>query len=294
MKLEDYQKLYKKMEISEKMDERIRAGIIERENGKKKKISKKNLIQTACAAAAAIIVVGVLHTPSIATASKRLIEKFTNKYTAYTKEGKDIDIEMQGDYLKINANAKKKNCKMDSLKMVEKELGVTLLKSKDAYEEKNCIAYYPSVSENGELYEVELYDDFYVLGDIKDVKTEIFSQPDTVNNIRFHEGKEYRSPIKMEITVRAGYYKDVDDAIYAGVSENFSEEDDVNVYEIKNLGVKAVLSAFETDGIWCGYNNNSVRRSCVDAVFVYKGIEYRYVGAVSQDTLKEFLESLTE
>lgn len=295
MKLEDYQKLYNKLEISEEMDERIRAGILEKETGKKKiKKNKRYLIQTACAATVAITAIVVLNTPSIATASKHFIAKFTNSYILQTEKGKNTAIEMQGNYLRINANAKKKDCKMDSIMMAEKELGVTLLKSKDAYEEKNCILYHPSVSKSGELYKVELQDDFYVLGDIKDVETEVFSQTDTVNNIRFHEGKKFKSPIKVEITVRADYDKNVDDAVYAGDSENLLDEDEVDLYEIKSLGVKAVMSTFETSGIWFDYDYNSVNRKCVNAVFVYKGIEYRYVGAVSQDVFKEFLESLAE
>ncbi|MDE7425817.1 MAG: hypothetical protein K2N51_19325 [Lachnospiraceae bacterium] len=294
MKLEDYQEIYKKMEMPKKMDERIREGIMEKENGKRKEVNKKTLVQTACAVAAAIMVVGVLQAPSIATASRQLAEQFTNKFTAYTEDGEDVDIEMKGEYLKINANAKKTNCKMDSLKTAEKELGLPLLKSKDAYEEKNCIAYNALLSESGELYQVELIDDFYVLGDIKDVNTEMFSQPDDVNDIRFHEGKEYRSPICMEIVVRLNSNEDVEHPEYDGVTADFSEDKDVNVYEIKNLGVKAVLSTVETAGVWWDYDLNTVMRSCAYAVFVYKGIEYRYMGAVSQDTMKTFLEGLAE
>lgn len=168
---------------------------------------------------------------------------------------------------------------MDSFKTAEKELGLPLLKSEDAYEEKNCIAYNALLSESGELYQVKLIDDFYALGDIKDIKTEMFSQPDAVNDIRFHEGKEYQSPIAMEIVVRLNSNKEVECLGYDGVTADLSEYKDVNVYEIKNLGVKAVLVTIKTNGVWRDYDLNTVMRSCTCAVFVYKRIEYRYMGS---------------
>ena len=62
--------------------------------------------------------------------------------------------------------------------------------------------------------------------------------------------------------------------------------------KIKNLGVKAVLYSIKTDGpeIW---NTKKGEINCVNAVFVYKGAEYIYVGGMSNDTMKEFLDSLS-
>lgn len=66
---------------------------------------------------------------------------------------------------------------------------------------------------------------------------------------------------------------------------------DAEIYELKNLGVKAVLYTVDTDGpINWGIESGSI--SCTNAVFVYKGVEYVYMGGVSHDTMKQLLDTL--
>lgn len=66
------------------------------------------------------------------------------------------------------------------------------------------------------------------------------------------------------------------------------------VYEIENLGVNAVLSSIDDvaeTGTWNKRDGEEIHR-CIEAYFVYEGVGYRYVGAVSTETMQEFLEGL--
>ena len=63
------------------------------------------------------------------------------------------------------------------------------------------------------------------------------------------------------------------------------------VYEMKDLGVKAVLYSIETDGP-VSWNITEGTVKCSVAVFVYEGVEYVYMGGMNHDTMKAFLDTL--
>ena len=286
MKLEEYKSIYEKMETSKEMDQRILNSV--QNNKKTKKIA---FVKAASVAAVFALVVGVYQIPTVNGAVNDFISSFTSKFTV-----NDETVEMTGDYKTISQKAVKQNQKFDTLADVEKELGISLLKSKDAYEdEKNLIFYNPHLNEKGELYGVLLMDDFYAVGDLKNVDTEVFEEWDVNNEIQFESGAKYQTPIAAEITVRGNKNTDHSDDMevrYKGYKEKFDGES--QVYELKSIHTKAIITTIKNSGVPVVWEDQvGETGDMTEAFIVYEGVEYHYYGVVSQDTMKEFLESLS-
>lgn len=208
---------------------------------------------------------------------------------------------MTGEYLKIRTDACRKDTKMNTLYDIEKELGVNLLSSPIAYEdEENLYTYNPHISDDEEMYGVMIMNDFYSVGDLKDVKSKTYANWSDANDIYYNSGDNYKSPIFAQITIRtdknASAAYDNHELNYFGLDWNLDESNEysnIETYEIKNLGVKAVMYTAESDGIvsWENLSGDEVE-SITTTMFVYEGIEYVYAGDVSHDTMKAFLDTL--
>lgn len=321
MRLEEYRQIYDKVSLSKEADERILQALQEAQSsGKKRNSTRVRAVRIAAVAAVLVLTVGIMKFPAVASTTKVLVSGFTNFIlNSGTSSQEDIEkMEEQiegreygyptsqyvysdsGVYQEINPDAPKKECKMDSMDAVSEALGVDLLQSEDAYEQENGILYTPYVSESGALNGVILMNDFYALGDIQNAEYSIFPEVETCNTIFYRPGEKYQSPIKMEITVRTDDAEGVDydnhELDYGGRTEVREDNDAEKTenYVIQNLGgVNAMLSVDETDGAstWGKLEGEDIR-SCVSAYFLYRGVEYRYVGAVSLETMQEFLEGL--
>lgn len=321
MRLEEYRKIYDEVSLSKEADERILQALQEAQSSSKKRNSVRvRAVRIAAAAAVLVLAVGIMKFPAVASTTKTLVSGFTN-IVLNSGESSQKDIEKieermdgveygyptsgyeysdSGEYLEINPDAPKKECKMDSIDAVSEMLGIDLLQSKDAYQQENCILYTPYVSESGALNGAVLIDDFYALGDIRDAEYSIFPEVETSNAIFYRPGEKYQSPIRMEITMRTDDVEGVDydnhELDYGGCIEAREDNDAEKTenYVIQNLGgVNAMLSLDETDGVstWGKLEGEEIS-SCVSAYFLYRGVEYRYVGAVSLETMQEFLEGL--
>lgn len=321
MRLEEYRKIYDEVSLSKEADERILQALQEAQSsGKKRNSSRVRAVRIAVAAAVLVLAVGIMKFPAVASTTKTLVTGFTN-FVLNSGESSQEDIEKMekrmegveygyptsvyeysdsGEYLEINPDAPKKECKMDSMDAVSEMLGIDLLQSKDAYQQENCILYTPYVSESGALNGAVLIDDFYALGDIREAEYSIFPEVETSNAICYRPGEKYQSPIRMEITMRTDDAEGVDydnhELDYGGRIEAREDNDAEKTenYVIQNLGgVNAMLSLDETDGVstWGKLEGEEIS-SCVSAYFLYQGVEYRYVGAVSLETMQEFLEGL--
>ena len=326
MRLEEYREIYDKVSLSKEADERIQQALLKEvsNSGIKQKRKGIRFAQVAAAVAVLVLAVGIMQFPAVASTTQNLVNGFTNYITVNLSEEDVEDIEKlekqldsmegveygypiyvyeyndNGGYVEVNSDAPKKECKMDSMDAVSKALGVGLLQSGDAYEQENCILYTPYVSESGALNGVILADDFYALGDIRDAEYSIFTEVETCNAIFYRPGENYQSPIKMEITIRTNDSEGVDnenhELDYGGRTEVREDNDaeKTETYVIQNLGgVDAMLSVDETDGVstWGKLEGEEIS-SCVSAYFLYQGVEYRYVGAVSIEAMQEFLEGL--
>ncbi|MFQ9514976.1 MAG: hypothetical protein ACLRZ9_04015 [Eubacterium sp.] len=289
MKINDYKKMYEKMETSPEMDQRILASV-----GKHKGVRKITYIKAAVVAAAFAMLIGIYQIPSVNAAVDNFIGKFITRV-----EIENETVNLAGDYIKINQNACKENKKFDTISDVEKELGVKILKSPEAYEEdKNLIVYNPHISEKGELYGAIIIDDFYALGDLKDVKTTTYKESYYGNSIKFESGEDYKGPIATEIKIRAEGKKNDDnyqdrELDYAGSSWDLSEKEkkSAELYGMKQLGIKAVMFTIKTEGSSAYEDSGTVTDETI-VLFVYDGIEYLYHGRVSYDTMKDFLDEL--
>lgn len=217
------------------------------------------------------------------------------------KDAKPQKIEMKGEYLAIRDGAFRKEKKYGTLGKISEELGIPLLVSKEAYEgEENLITYCPYNTKGGNMYGVMLTDDFYALGDIKHVETKVYDKTVDANEIQYEAGKLYESPISAQITIRTDQDKD-DEYInheleYAGFSEDINDNENVSyveVYNAEKLNAQVVICTVETDGIetWQKQSGNPIEK-CTSALFVYQGVEYRYIGAVEPETMKQFIDTL--
>ena len=319
MRSEEYKQIYDKVSLSKEADERILEELLREKEDviMMRRKRKKWITGTAVAAvAAAAFVVGVARIPAMGSAAEDAISSLTNLIVIDSNskdevgpiEGREYGYPTSvyeysdgGEYLHVNSDAPKKECRMASVLEVSQVLGVDLLQSKDAYEAKDSILYTPYVSDGGALNGVILKNDFYALGDIRDAEFNVSGDLKTEDGyiyVSYREGEKYHSPIMMEVTIRTDNNEGADDGNhepdYGGRQLKTDEGAIISeLYEIENLGVTAQLTVDDTPGPYTwnkldGYKINSV----ADAYFVYQGVEYRYVGAVSKETMEEFLETL--
>ena len=312
MRLEEYKQVYDKVSLSKEADERILQSLMEEvpDSGVRQKRKGIRFAGVAAAVAVLVLAVGIMQFPAVASTTQDLVSRLTIMIVdeELQKEGVDYggptSIYVYSDsvgYLTVNSDAPKKECKMASLDEVSEALGIGLLQSGDAHEQKNCIRYTPYVSNNGVLNGVILQDTFYALGDIRDPKIEVSKDTDKDDTISYREGEKYHSPIMMEATIRTDNAKGVDEENfeldYSGRSVDLTGKDAGTMivqetYEIESLGVEAVLSMDVPGSHTWNKLDGEEFYQCVDAFFTYQGIEYRYVGAVSIETMQEFLEGL--
>lgn len=297
MKINTYKSMYEKMKTSEEMDRRIQKNVMNYASQKR----KTNFIHLAYRMATVIVVTMVmLQVQPIRAAVDKVITHFTTQFEILWQDEESTVIEMEGDYLEISSKAKKKECKMNSVSQISKQIGIPLLKSAEAYETRNCITYYPYISERGALNGIMLIDYCYAMGDLKNVKLKTYSSVSANSSISYEKGEKYSSPISMQITIRSNQSDGVDynnhELEYAGTNWNLTEGDgisDINLREITELGVNAVLFTVESSGPIVWYSEGIEKNdSFTTAMFIYEGIEYIYNGAVSQDTMVEFLNTL--
>lgn len=299
MNKKDYKTMYEKMEMSDEMEQSIKDAVM---NTQAMKGRPKNRYRAALGAVAAIaLIVCVSRTGVARAAVDQIVHYFTYSFTVEEKDGNTQQVQMQEEYLTLSKDAPKKHLNMDSISEVEEAIGVKLLDTKEAYSYKGCIEYSPRVSKDGKLYGVVVSDKLYAVGDLKDTKLYPKEEEDERDFLFFSAGEDYQTPIDMQISLRTDEnitkeYKDnelgfVSTRMNIDLSKDTSDMYDSEVYELKNLGVKAVLYTVETDGpINWGIEEGNI--SCTTAVFVYKGVEYVYMGGVSHDTMKQFLNTL--
>lgn len=324
MRSEEYRQVYDKITLSKEADERILEELLqEKESAVMERGKRKKWLTGAAVAAVAVmaVVIGAARIPAMGSAAGDVISRFTNLIIITNDSEDEVGDEVSqaegreygyptsvyqysdsGEYLHVNSDAPKKECRMASMSEVGQALGVGLLQSKDAHEAKDSILYTPYVSDSGALNGVILKNDFYALGDIRDAEFNVSGDLKTEDGyiyVSYREGENYQSPIMVEATIRTDDNEGVDEGNheldYGGRQVKADEGAIISseVYEIENLGVTALLSIDDTPGpyTWSKLDGEEIHR-CADAYFVYQGVEYRYVGAVSLETMKEFLEGL--
>lgn len=333
MRLEEYREIYDKVSLPKEADERILQKLTEEVSSSGIKQKKKGIRFAGVAAVVVLVLaLGIMQFPAVASSTQDLVSRLTIMI-----DGKAVQVErVEGveygeptstyvysdspEYLSVNPDAPKKECKMASLDEVSEALGIDLLQSEDAHEQKNCIRYTPYVSNSGALNGVILQDTFYALGDIRDPKIKVSKDLEKDGTISYREGEKYHSPIMMEALIRTDNAEGVDEenreldysGRFNGLSgknagtkaaqetygiENLTGEDAggmivQEIHEIESLGVEAEISVDVSGShTWNKMDGEEIYQGA-DAIFTYQGVEYRYVGAVSIETMLEFLEGL--
>lgn len=292
MNKNSFQTMYDKMIPPKEMDERIEKNVLE--------YSKNQVRYRKYAYKIAIVLLFfsmVIQIQPVRAAVQKVITHFTTQITYLTQNGKERVIDMEGDYLEIKSNASTNTCKMDSISQVSAELGIPLLESNAAYEVNNCISYNPYVSGDGVLNGVMIMDDCYSIGDLENVKLGTSKYIDKDQELSYQVGEHYQSPIGIQIRIRANQDEGVDynnhELEYAGANWNLTVEKgfyNINLYEIKTLGVNAVLYSIKSNGpeVW----GVEEEKELTVAIFMFNGVEYSYYGVISQRVMTDFLETL--
>lgn len=286
MKGNDINKVYQKLNTNHEMDKKIQKGVMERMNNNTIKASKK-WYRTAVAVILVIIAGGgILQIPVVSAKAGELWKSFTSVLWFGNKS-----IEMNGEYIQIKSDAESERKKFDTIAEIEDTLGVKILKSKDAFEDANHLFTYTPYVTDGQIYGAMIQNDFYFTGDLQDIEVDTDKKESVVNNIRYSDGKEYKSPIFMQVTIRTDNEEVADyenhELEYAGSNWDMPENAKEEIYECRNLGIKVVIYTVETDGPW----DDDVKKISV-MQFVFEGIEYVYGGDVSYNTMKEIAEGL--
>ncbi len=300
MELNHYQNVYDKIEMPKEMDERLQQTILSRAQ-EKHNVSKKGYRAGFAVAAAFAIMVCVTQFDSVAAAAERMIEYFKYSFMVEDQEGNAVKVNMEGNYLTLASDASKDECYMDSITMAEEELGVTLLDTSEAYQFDDCVKYTPYLTEGDELYGVMLSNKLYGIGDLQNVKLYPKESDDGLDWLEYDAGSDYQTPISVQVTIRTdkdmtGEY-DNNEIGYVSKCQNIDLTNppegisDAEIYDVSNLGVKAVLYSVQTDGpIAWNIENGAI--TCTTAIFVYQGVEYVYMGGIDHDTMKLFLNTL--
>ncbi|MFA9398152.1 MAG: hypothetical protein ACERKV_07795 [Clostridiaceae bacterium] len=292
MRKEELNYAYEKLTTTEDMDKAILNGVINATRRPKKKIVLKT--RYILAATLAVCICSLQLSP-VKTYAKETIKSFSNYF-----EGADTEVKMIGKYIEISKNACNHEKKYSEISDIEKDLGINILKSRTAYrKDKYTVEYTPYVSKNGELYGAVISDSFYEVGDLKNVKAVTKKRCDDCNSITYKNGEEYKSPISCEITIRTDKDKEADytnhELEYAGLSWNLDDNEikSINVYNCEILNVKVLLRTCKTDGdqAWNDISGNIENMTIAE--FIYDGIQYRYAGDVSYDTMQDFIDGLS-
>lgn len=297
MEQKEYQTMYKKMELSDDMEQKIKNAVTHATPPKRTNHFRAGLGTVAAIA----LVVCVSQTDVVKAAVDKIVHYFTYSFTVEQKDGTTEKVQMKEEYLTVSKDAPKENLNLNSISEVSDAIGIHLLDTKEAYLYENCMEYNPKISDDGELYGIMVSDKLYAIGDLKDVKLYPKEEEDGLDFLSYSAGENYQTPILMQISLRTDenatkeYQNNelgfVSTRMNINLSNDTSDMYDAEVYELKNLGVKAVLYTVNTDGpINWGIESGSI--PCTNAVFVYKGVEYVYMGGVSHDTMKQFLNTL--
>ncbi len=208
---------------------------------------------------------------------------------------------MKEGFLSISENAPKMDMFLDSVNETGTLAGIDLLDSAEAYSYKGCVKYHPRISEDGDMYGIAIIDNLYAIGDLENTKLHPKEKEEGLDFLEYSPGREYRTPILTQIAIRTdknldAEYQDnelgyVGSASGVDFSDSSSGVSDAEIYYVDKLGINAVLYTVQTDGPM-NWGLGSGEEDCCTALFVYKGVEYLYMGGVSHDTMKAFLNTL--
>lgn len=193
-----------------------------------------------------------------------------------------------------------------SLSEAEEAFGLTFLKSDDPSAESipSGLFYQPIMIFDEKIEKhfagMSFADYAYAAGDIMDLSVPADPSPAVMDSISFSPGKEYASPIALQIRIITD--RDLYESTFPegedlsapqyGILENQAE-----TYLLPALDTEAMIVSTYAEAAY-GIGSEVWSRKgepfthITSAVLTCQGIEYTYLGDVSTDTMKEFLNTL--
>ena len=300
MDMKSYNDMMGKIHSSKEIDEMVRENVLKTidTNRMKGNMIKKRLLATA-AVLAVVICIGQIQ--PVKASVDRLVNYITYHITIQKEDGIKEKIEVKESFLTISENAPTSDMFLGSVSEAGDLSGIDLLDSTEAYSYKGCVEYAPKLTEDESIYGIVITDKLYAVGDLKNTKLYPKEEEDGLDFLEYTPGSEYRTPIMTQIAIRTdenldAEYQDnelgyVGSALDVDFSDSSSGVSDAEVYYVDKLGINAVLFTVQTDGP-INWHVESGTEDCCTALFVYKGVEYMYMGGVSHDTMKAFLNTL--
>lgn len=297
-----YKKMYDKIEMSKGMDEILKKKIMSEQAGKK--TARRTYYKAGTGiAAAAVIIVCLINIKTVSSAMNKVFNYFSYSFEIEDDNGSSENIEMTTKNISFSKNAPETDCRFNSVKEIGDRIGIKLLESENRYKYDGCIQYTAEKDKHGNLIGALISDDMYSVGDLKNISVNKGTVSDETDLLNYKTTELYKSPIMMQISIRNDTENSTDK--YTGEELSFASKNtqidltgksgkkhNAEVYNIKNLKIKAVLFDDKTNGPtgW-GYDNTQIKVTM--AVFVYNDVEYIYSGGVNHETMKNFLDSLS-
>lgn len=277
------------LDLTEKVKEGIRG---------KKTRKKVSPLRAAVVGVAALMIVYVFayNAPSMVAYAKELVGSWFQ--VIHTDEDQ---VKMEGEFHSLKPTARKTENRYRTMDEIENMLGVNILQSPQAYEGKERLIWYspyPAEDGSGNLYGAMLMSDLYILGDLQDTVITDYDDIWTVPDIQFKPGKDYKSAVTCQITIRSDIKPDKNyqnhELEYEGSNWDYPEGTESTTYTSKNLNTEVILVHVPMDS---GSNDSidssgNEERPSLTAHFIYDGIEYVYFGRVAEKTMKGIIEGL--
>lgn len=289
---------FETMNTTQEMDQRILTAVNsgkETQKGRPQRRSRRFYRSLALAAAIVLTLFTVFQIPQVSTYAETMLKTFTNVFRIQGKE-----VKTEGKYMELDEDAGNDMKKFDKLSQVEEKMNVKLLKYNEGYDENLAWLYCPWVDyidqkADEKIYGVSVTNDYYVLGDLKNVEINVHKDDSTVNSIVYEKGKSFGTPIKCQITIYTSDYDEERDGA-AGIEngilnyDSVINQDTATTYQCKNLNTEVILYEIKTDGPAAWEQTESFPVTFM--IFSYEGITYEFCGQVSKDTMKEIADNL--
>lgn len=193
-----------------------------------------------------------------------------------------------------------------SLSEAEKSFGLTFLKSDDPSAESipSGLFYQPVMimdeKKENHFAGMSFVNYAYASGDLQDIALSGGPSPAAMDSISFSSGKEYASPIALQIRIITDshlYESTFPDKSDLSGPQDGMLENQAEIYALSSLDTKAmIISTYAEEKYGIGpevwSRKGEPLTHITSAVLTCQGIEYSFFGDVSTDTMKHFLNTL--
>lgn len=295
MKKENIRHMYDGMRLPDQEKEEMYLKIINKGRKRSRSITVPALL---CGAA---LVLFLLSLPSFRAFAEEKIRMFT-----YFLLYRDSVFEAELEEKNISSPEAVGPSVYQSLSEAEEVFGLSFLKSGDPSAESipSGLFYQPIMIFDEKMEKhfagMSFVNYAYAAGDIQNITLSQGPSPEVMDSISFTPGKEYASPIALQIRIITD--KDLYESTFPKETDlsgpkNGILENQAETYHLSALGTEAMIISTYAEAsygigpeIWS--RKGEPFTHITTAVLTCQGIEYTYLGDVSTDTMKAFLNTL--